>query len=247
VLGIDQESYLPSLPIAPKRYENNIGRIVQLFNNSYNPMIRTLNSAADKLGESTILRGEDVPNFAYELFNNSALMPKPKTNLPYGGQPYVSAGDGDAQARVYFPKNEEQAKRNLNFAVANLKAYEQWEKHTKPAQEAQKKADLARLEAEAKIKADRELKAKKERVAREARLKAGLDLYNKVNGTRHMTWSQTILGLTKREQWCDQAEAVAKLNRESNPWNGITAGQIQAASIRTTDLFASGGYRLGSF
>ena len=39
----------------------------------------------------------------------------------------VGTSPSGLQARVYRPTTEEQAKRNLNFAIANLAAYVDWD------------------------------------------------------------------------------------------------------------------------
>jgi hypothetical protein len=107
---------------------------------------------------------------------------------------------------------------------------------TKPAIERKKQEDLARLEAE---KAAAE-KLRKEQELKKARDNAGLELYNQINGTRHMTWSQTaVYSQSVREQWADKAEELRKLKRQSNPFivdGGITAAQINAATITSDQL-----------
>lgn len=243
VLGTDQENHL-AIASADSRsttYKNGIGRTIELGTNGFHPQIEIPSQ------RQTVLTSEDVADFAYELFNKSAKLPKALVNLPASAQPFISAGTGESQARVFSPKNEEQAKRNLNFAIANLKAYQQWEKVTKPALERKKQEDLARLEAEAKAKAEAEAKKREIEAKQVARNKAGLDLYNKVIGGRYLSWGSIpyTLSLSTREKWNDKAEELAKLKRESDPFqitvDTINAGSISAARL-SNRLFDRGGY-----
>lgn len=229
VLGIDQEKSLPFISNPRRAFQNSFGRSVELGTTGYDPEIKTYGATTP-----TALKSENVPEFAYQLFMNSGSLPHPRVNLPGGGsQPFISAGTGTTQARVNQPQSEAEAKRNLNFAIANLAAYQQWEKVTAPALEREAKAK-AKAEAEEKRQAEARLVALEAK--QKARNKAGLDLFNNVNSTRHMTWGTVYHApLSIREKWADKAEEIAKLRRDSNPFSEM-AKAINTAAISSAQL-----------
>lgn len=160
--------------------------------------------------------------------------PSPRTQ---DGKASVFAGNGGIQARVYRPTTEEQAQRNLNFAIANLSAYVEWDQRGRAEQariEKEREENLRKAEAE----------AAKEK-ARQARLKAGLDLYNKTTGSRALTWGYTPVGPVKQEEWAKKAEELADLQRRSNPYTSSifnagglgVDGRINAANLLATSPF----------
>jgi hypothetical protein len=232
MLGTDQEQSLPFVHNNRRTYMNGQGRTIELGTNGYHPELAVAGSTR------TVLKSEDIPQFAYELFANSGYTPRARINLPGGGTPFISVGTGDEQARINTPSNEKQAERNLNFAIANLKAYQQWVSVTKPAIERKKQEDLARLEAEAKAEA--KAKAEKEAIEKKqaARSKAGLDLYNRTFGTTFSSWASAHLSLSTREEWADKAEEIANLKRKSDPFR-ITSSMINAGTISASNLRSS--------
>lgn len=154
---------------------------------------------------------------ALEYINDTPGVPGAKP-VTQDGKATVSVGQGGLEGRVYRPTTDEQAERNLNFAIANLEAYVDWEKRGREAQ--------AKAELEAKRAA--ELKAAQDRL-KETQLKNGLELYNKLHSTRYLTWaSLPYVPPAQREAWAKQAQELAQLQRASNPY--------------TSSIFASGGY-----
>ena len=160
---------------------------------------------------------------ALEYIKNTPGLPGARS-FTQDGKATVAVSNGGLEGRVYRPTTEEQAQRNLNFAIANLTAYVDWDQRGRAEQiraelEAKRKAELA--EAEARLK--------------EVRLKNGLDLYNKVHNTRHLTWAGPIfVPAAQREAWAKQAEELAKLQRASNPFS---FGGISPAVLRASDLY----------
>lgn len=138
-------------------------------------------------------------------------------SITQDGKASVTVGQGGTQARVYRPTSEEQAIRNLNFALANLEAYVRWDR--------QGRAEQARIE---QAREENLRKAEAEAKRRETRLKNGLDLYNKVHSTRHMTWDRSGLSVGFRGEWAEKAEEILKLQRASNPFTALFTGTIDA-------------------
>lgn len=89
----------------------------------------------------------------------------------------MRVGIGSTEARVYAPNSRRGAERNLNFAVANLAAYLDWEKR-----EAERL-----LEEEAKARAERESRDDREEIERRA-----LAAFNDQSGTKHIYWTQAF-------------------------------------------------------
>jgi hypothetical protein len=127
------------------------------------------------------------------------------------------------KARVYQAQSEGEAQRNLDFAVANLTSYIRYVDSIKPEQEAKAKEAAEKAQVEAK---------------QAAFYKAGIDLFNKVHGTRHFSWGTVSHApLSIRDKWSKQAEEVAKLKRESNPFDiGAIQDAINAATLRSSQL-----------
>jgi hypothetical protein len=142
----------------------------------------------------------------------------------------IAVGYDELEGRVYVPKDEKQALRNLNFAIANLAAYERYQNVVKPAQaaEAKKKA-----EAEAKRQAD--LAAAKKRVEEGKLERSALRLYNATKGTGYSMWP-TFMGQATRDKWISLAKAAEQIN------STVTMGTVNASS-----LFGNGGYNSAIF
>lgn len=131
----------------------------------------------------------------------------------------MAAGyDGD-EGRVYVPKDDQQALRNLNFAIANLAAYERYQTVVKPEQEAaKKKAEeaLKALREEAKRKEEAEAKAKAEAKRREELHieKKALKIFNASRGTGYTMWP-TFMGQASRDKWIALAKQAEVINSTS--------------------------------
>ena len=157
----------------------------------------------------------------------------------------IGAGYGDYQALVYKPTTEKQALRNLNFAIANLAAYDWWNKTG--AEEARKKA-----EAEAKAKAEEARKVKleqaeKARVA--AELKGAIQLFNKLNSTNYASWDNFEFYRGHAQRQATERKYVAAW-KAINPSSiivdgGISAATISAAAVSAQDILNQRAAQLG--
>lgn len=128
-------------------------------------------------------------------------------------------------AKVYQAQSDGEAQRNLDFALANLTSYIRYVDGIKAEQE--------KRIAEAKRRAEEKQRIEEKQAARN---KAGLDLYNKINGTRYQSWGTVAHApLSIREKWSDKAEELTKLRRDSNPF-AIMADSINAATISAANL-----------
>ena len=149
------------------------------------------------------LNAKDIPAIAQDLFQSShdhystRVLTAGKAN---GGSDTIVVGYDGTEARVYSPETEQAAQRNLNFALANLAAYNRFHKVTKPAlekakaEEAVKKAKIKEAEAEA-------LKGLRESAD-------GLAFYNKQNNTTYGSWASIpFMGSIVRGQWIELAKA----------------------------------------
>jgi hypothetical protein len=164
--------------------------------------------------ETATLYGEQLSQLAQTLLKR--IRPAAVTSTRTDGKQSIATG----KAVVYKAQSEGEAQRNLDFAIANLESYLQWEATGR--KEAKDKADLA----EAKKRVE------------ETRLKNGLALYNKVHATRHLTWNAVpYVSPAKREEWAKQAEQLNKLQRDSHPYSSnIFNGMINAASLYPTSF-----------
>ena len=129
--------------------------------------------------EATVL-SKDVPGFAAALFEATELLPNVQL-VSHVDQPYYRVGTGSTQARVNRPTNDQQAERNLHFALANLRAYVLWTDDA-PERKAKEQASAA--------------------AGRDA-----LALYNLVHNTSYLNWS-LIGGNSIRDAWVSQLAAM---------------------------------------
>lgn len=204
----------------------------------------------DYNAENVTLNGQQAALLANTLLKRVRQEPTKVKFITTDGKNSVMAGNGI----VYAAATEGEAQRNLDFALANLASYLNWEQHGR--EEARKREEnLRRIErAKAKAEAEAEEKAKAE-AAEKARKadkdrKLGLHHYNVANGTLYGSWSaagiyseQTIL---KWVALSKQADALRKstltLSQQISAAT-ITAERLSANMI--VNPYANGGYSRG--
>ena len=131
--------------------------------------------------EVTVL-SKDVPGLAAALFEATDLLPSVRFAAPHAEAPaHYRVGTGSTEARVNVPTNDQQAERNLHFALANLRAYVLWNDG----------AEERKAKEQAAISAGRE----------------ALALYNLVHNTSYLNWS-LIGGNSIRDAWTSQLAAM---------------------------------------
>jgi len=200
------------LGLSPRTFTNSIGATVTVDNNGIYPMLRT-NAQG---GIHTVVVDRDVPALAFELFNKSARFGRDIKATTQDGKPSIKVGTGSMAGIVYKPTTNEQAERNLNFALANLAAYEEWERTGRKVAEAREAALKAAEKRVAEEKAKREAEEAK-RQAEHARKRAdALTFYNLTNGTRFYSWSSVgLIGEARIQQWIDLSESAKALKKYS--------------------------------
>jgi hypothetical protein len=220
MLGIDQEDTLARTSIAGKNSRN-------LTIDGYSKG-RAVIGSVGKDGLSVPAATVEGVNIAKAARDLAGRVEGAGTliNTTMDGKDTVAVGN----ARVYQAESAGEAQRNLNFAIANLTSYIRY-------------VDQIKVEQERKAKEAAEAKKREVEAKQAARNKAGLDLYNRVHGTRHMTWGSlpVTLSLSTREGWADKAEEITKLKRESNPFisiqDAVNRATINANAINTNRLF----------
>ena len=181
---IERDLLMPTL--TPKRGR----RDVTYTNEGFNTRIETVP------GYAAILDLDEVAKLSSELFRMSFFASNPREAMD-GDRKSIVAGSGSSRAAVYVPDTEAQAERNLNFAIANLKAYVDWvetgrkeaeEKAEKLRKEKEEAAEKARLEKERRERVLRE-EIERQRKAQEER-KGALKLYNASTGRNDAYWRE---------------------------------------------------------
>lgn len=178
------------------------------------PMIEVENTQGETIAVK--LNARDAADYADAVLKATAYIPEAKITPRFSLTPeHYRVGTGSTQARVNVPDSDTQALRNLNFAVANLRAYVEWV-------------------AGSKERADKE--------AEELMLLAvnsrGLRVFNALNSSDYKSWAE-VPGNNPdlRDKWKLIAEDAVKADRERKL---LDATKLSAPTINTaTDSIVS--------
>jgi hypothetical protein len=201
--------------LTEQKFTNAIDVSITVDNNGIYPMLKTSKGRH----EYAVLRDADLPAFLKAMLDNSMRTKGRTTTVTVDGKPSVKVGDGGAAGIVYKPTTDDQAKRNLNFALANLAAYVEWETTGKAEAEAEakKKAEaLESLRKQAKEIEERAAKRRAEEAAENRKRRDALLFYNKVNLTSFYTWSGIpFMSETIIKHWIELSEANRRVRFNS--------------------------------
>lgn len=191
-----------------RTFTNRAGASITVDSNGIYPMLRTDTAH----GRFSVLRDEDLPAFLGAVIDRSTRLGNKIKHVVLDGKPSIKVGDGTKAGIVYKPTTDDQAERNLNFALANLAAYNYWVE-TGKAEEERK----AKREAELKAAVDRRAKEAAEanlrRIEQEER--DGLALYNKAHGRSYLSFASVpFMGSTAKQEWITLAKTKKALERE---------------------------------
>lgn len=191
-----------------------VGNNVFVGRTMFNPTLRTTGN------QSVVLNTEQVVKLSHELLAHSLNTPAVRKLAATDKEPLtIAAGqiNSSTEARVYAPADKGAAQRNLNFAIANLAAYNYW------VEEGEAKAKAA-AEAKAKAEAEAKRKAKQD----EHEYAGALSLYNRVNGTSYHGF------VTKASE--SRYRAAWRALNPSAPGSLLVDGSIAANQIKAIDL-----------
>lgn len=201
----------------PKTFTNSVGARVTVSDNGMHPMFKIENTGP--YGDYGVLLSKDLPAFLERTLKGSRFNRDIKSFV-LDGKPSIKVGEGTGGGIVYKPTTEDQAKRNLNFALANLAAFNEWEMSGREVQ-AKREANLKAAEERAtKERQEREEREAKEAAEREAkrtetnRIRAkGLRMYNAANSRSTFAAWPTFMGDGIKDQWI----ALAKSSEAIKP------------------------------
>lgn len=207
IAGIDPATTTFQESPLSETFTNNAGASITVDSNGIYPMIK----ANPNYGTFAVLRDRDLPKFLKAVINGSTQFGRKVKHVTLDGKPSIKAGEGGSAGIVYKPTTQDQADRNLNFALANLEASIWWE-------------TTGKAEAEIKAKRDAELKAAQERVTklREENLRRvekeeadGIAAYNKSKGTSYRKFSEIMfMGSVMKSEWIEIGKQQAQLKQE---------------------------------
>lgn len=191
-------------------FTNNVGASLTVDSNGIYAMVKATPGIG---GNYAVLTDKNLPKFLRSIVDHSVTFGRKVKHLTLDGKPSIKAGEGGAAGIVYKPTTQDQADRNLNFALANLEAHVWWETTGK-----------AQAEREAKVKAEREAAAARDAKRREENLRRiekeeadGIAAYNKARGTSYRKFSDILfMGSAMKEQWIEVGKAQAQLKQEKD-------------------------------
>jgi hypothetical protein len=162
-------------------------------------MIEVENSQGESIAVK--LNAVDAAAFADAVLKGTGHIPEAFTHHSDTIPKHYRVGVGNTQARVNVPDSDTQALRNLNFAVANLRAYVEWVAGSE---------DRAKLEAESLM-----LLAVNSR---------GLRVYNALRRSDYKSWVD-VPGNTQalRDKWKRIADEASNADA-----NGLDASKVTA-------------------
>lgn len=191
----------------PATFTNHSGASITVDSNGIYPMLKT--STRENF---SVLIDRDLPAFLQAVISRSPRYKRSARTVVQDGKPSIKVGDNGAAGIVYKPTTQDQAERNLNFALANLAAYLEWERVGKA--EAERKA---KREAEEKAAAERRAKAEAEANLRriEQEEADGIRAYNKAMGTSYRKFSDVLfMGSIAKKQWIELGKAQKQIDRD---------------------------------
>jgi hypothetical protein len=185
--------------------------------------------------ENVTLDGKQMATLANTLLKRIGTDYRPVKFVTVDGKNSVKAGNGI----VYAAMTEGEAQRNLDFALANLASYLNWEQYGR--EEARKREEnLRRIEQEkrqAEVRAKAEAEEKRQAQEKLYKERAeGLRHYNVANGTNYGTWTGAgIYSEQTIQKWIDLAKQANALRKSTL----TLSQQISAATIGASKLYAN--------